>query len=80
MSVAKLGLVDLEYQRMELIKFNLFDNNDTFQQYLTGVVVNGKPVEGATIQVWKEMRLPTDHPNFRDLEVQADGTQLCKGS
>ncbi len=29
------ALMDLEYQRMELIKFNLFDNA-TYQQYVTG--------------------------------------------
>ena len=74
------ALVDLEYQRMELIKFNLFDNNGTFHRYLTGEIGGGKHVDGATIQVWTEMRLPVDHPNFRGLEVQSDGTQLCKGS
>ena len=29
------ALIDLEYQRMELIKFNLFDNK-TYEQYVTG--------------------------------------------
>ena len=29
------ALMDLEYQRMELIKFNLFDNK-TYEQYVTG--------------------------------------------
>ena len=27
--------MDLEYQRMELIKFNLFENK-TYEQYVTG--------------------------------------------
>jgi heme peroxidase len=71
------ALIDLEYQRMELIKFNLFDNK-TFEQYLTGKV-DGKTVDGATIKVWKEMRLPADHPAFRNLKVEADGTQTCSG-
>ena len=74
------ALVDLEYQRMELIKFNLFDNNGTFQTYVEGDVLNGRRVDGPILQVWKEMRLPADHPNFKDLEVQPNGDQLCKGS
>jgi hypothetical protein len=74
------ALVDLEYQRMELIKFNLFDNNKTFQTYLGGGIVNGRRVDGATLRVWPEMRLPSDHPNYRDLEIQTNGAQLCNGS
>jgi hypothetical protein len=69
------ALLDLEYQRMELIRFNLFDNK-TFQIYLIG---NGRMTEGSTLRIWKEMQLPPDHLNFRDLQVEADGTQLCKG-
>ena len=68
------ALFDLEFQRMELIKFNLFDNK-TFAQYLAGK----DGVDGPALKVWKEMRLPPDHPNFRDLQVKADGSQLCKG-
>jgi heme peroxidase len=68
------ALLDLEYQRMELIKFNLFDNK-TFPQYLTGTA----QVDGAALKVWNEMRLPPDHPSFAQLQVAADGTQLCKG-
>ena len=30
------ALLDLEYQRIELIKFNLFDNNGTYQAYVIG--------------------------------------------
>jgi len=30
------ALLDLEYQRVELIKFNLFDNNATYRTYVTG--------------------------------------------
>jgi hypothetical protein len=65
------ALLDLEYQRMELIKFNLFDNF-TFQQYLT-------EKDGPIKKVWKELRLPPSHPRFRDLRVGADGSQLCQG-
>ncbi|MGH2670531.1 MAG: peroxidase family protein, partial [bacterium] len=30
------ALLDLEYQRIELIKFNLFDNNGTYKDYVSG--------------------------------------------
>jgi hypothetical protein len=70
------ALLDLEYQRMELIKFNLFDNN-TYQQYVTG---NEKAADGSTLKVWKEMRLPPEHLQLRDLKIEADGAQLCQGS
>lgn len=65
------ALLDLEYQRMELIRFNLFDNL-TYEQYLTHK-------DGPVKKVWKELRLPADHPNYRDLGVEPDGSQLCKG-
>jgi hypothetical protein len=71
------ALFDLEYQRMELIKFNLFDNN-TFEQYLTGIT-SGVTVDGSTLKVWKEMRLPPEHPQFRELKIAPDGAQLCQG-
>jgi hypothetical protein len=70
------ALINLEYQRMELIKFNLFDNQ-TFEQYVTG---GGRARDGSTLKTWPEMRLPADHPNFRDLAVAADGAQHCQGS
>jgi hypothetical protein len=72
------ALEDLEYQRMELIKFNLFDNK-TYQDYVTGRMVDGKWVDGSELRTWKEMRLPPDHPAFKDLSVQPDGTQACRG-
>jgi hypothetical protein len=71
------ALIDLEHQRMELIKFNLFDNK-TFEQYLTGKV-DGKILDGRTLKTWREMRLPPDHPDFRRLKVDADGAQTCAG-
>ena len=53
------ALLDLEYQRIELIKFNLFDNY-TFQTYVQGK--DDRP--GPVIEVWDEMRLPPDHPSY----------------
>jgi hypothetical protein len=67
------ALLDLEYQRIELIKFNLFDNNHTFAEYLRGR--NGLP--GASLKVWPEMRLPKGDPNFQ--AVGGDGEQICQG-
>ena len=66
------ALMDLEYQRIELIKFNLHDNQ-TYEDYVKGR--NG--VNGRALKVWKEMRLPKDHPDY--LAVGGDGEQLCKG-
>jgi hypothetical protein len=67
------ALLDLEYQRIELIKFNLFDNNQTFAQYLNGR--NGLP--GPSLKIWPEMRLPKNDPNYQ--AVGGDGDQLCQG-
>jgi len=66
------ALLDLEYERIELIKFNLFENN-TYEEYIKGK----DGVEGPALKVWKEMRLPKGHPNYKD--VGGDGIQLCKG-
>ena len=66
------ALIDLEYQRIELITFNLFDNK-TYEGYVKG----RGGVEGPALKQWTEMRLPQDHPNYR--EVGGDGEQLCKG-
>ena len=52
------ALLDLEYQRIELLKFNLFDNNGTYQDYISGR--NG--LVGAAIKTWPEMRLPASNP------------------
>src|ERR1700712_3473018 len=35
------ALLDLEYQRMELIKFNLFDNSGTYKTYISGQTGTG---------------------------------------
>jgi Animal haem peroxidase len=72
------ALMDLEYQRMELIKFNLFDNK-TYREYVTGARVDGQPVAGPLLKVWQEMRLQPDNPNFHDIQVLPNGDQQCKG-
>ncbi|MEA3303484.1 MAG: hypothetical protein U9Q75_09450, partial [Pseudomonadota bacterium] len=66
------ALLDLEYQRIELIKFNLFDQL-TYEAYVKGV--DGRP--GATLKQWHAMRLPPDHSHYRD--VGGEGKQLCNG-
>lgn len=67
------ALVDLELQRVELIKFNLFDNSGTYADYVEGR--NG--VGGPALKVWPEMRLPSASPWYKD--VGGDGPQACKG-
>jgi len=67
------ALLDLEYQRIELIKFNLFDNNGTYQDYLSGR--NG--LVGAALKTWPQLRLPQGNPNY--VLVGGDGEQVCKG-
>lgn len=67
------SLTDLEYQRIELIKFNLFDNY-TYETYIKGL--GGK--QGSAVTQWAEMRLPPEHPNY--LEVGGEGEQQCSGN
>ncbi len=67
------ALLDLELQRVELIKFNLFENSGTFADYVKGR--NG--VSGSALKVWPEMRLQPANPSFKD--VGGDGPQVCKG-
>lgn len=66
------ALLDLEYQRIELIKFNLFDNH-TYRTYVTGR--DGR--SGSSLDTWPEMRLDPDHPAYRS--VGGDGVQQCGG-
>jgi hypothetical protein len=68
------ALIDLEYERVELIRFNLFDNMGTYPDYVRG---RGS-VEGPALKQWPEMRLPPGHPNFAD--VGGSGEQLCQGA
>jgi len=67
------ALLDLEFQRVELIKFNLFDNSGTYQDYIAGRNGTGGPA----LKVWPELRLPKSDPNYA--AVGGDGTQICKG-
>ena len=55
------ALLDLEYQRIELIKFNLFDNNGTYQDYVAGR--DGGWVRRS--KSWPQMRLPQSRPVLR---------------
>lgn len=66
------SLMDLEYQRIELIKFNLFDNY-TYETYIRGL--GGDP--GSSIRRWDEMRLAPGHPQYG--AVGGDDTQVCQG-
>jgi len=68
------ALLDLEYQRMELIKFNLFDNMGTFRDYTLG----RDGVEGGALKVWDALRLPSSAPAYA--AVGGDGPQLCGGA
>jgi hypothetical protein len=66
------ALLDLEYQRLELIAFNLHDPN-TYEDYIKG---RGKTV-GPVLTKWKEMRLRAGDPHYA--AVGGDGEQVCKG-
>jgi len=67
------ALKDLELQRIELIKFNLFDNSGTYQDYVSG----RGGVAGPALKVWPQMRLQPSDPHYKD--VGGDGDQVCKG-
>lgn len=67
------ALLDLEYQRIELIKFNLFDNSGTYKDYVRG----RDGVAGSALKVWDEMRLPKGHPQYE--AVGGDRQQVCQG-
>src|SRR5262249_10197455 len=54
------ALLDLEYQRVELILFNLFDNSGTYPSYVTG----RDGTDGAALKTWPEMRLPASDPQY----------------
>ncbi|MGQ7845262.1 peroxidase family protein [Granulosicoccus sp. 3-233] len=66
------ALIDLEYQRIELIKFNLFDQT-TYQEYITG----RDGTDGRVLKQWDAMRLPPTHEHFSD--VGGESKQLCQG-
>ena len=66
------ALLDLERQRVELIKFNLFDNY-TYPDYVLGR--DGR--DGRTIKIWPELRLKPGHPDYA--RVGGPGAQACRG-
>lgn len=68
------ALYELELQRIELIKFNLFDNSGTYQAYVTGRDGRAGPV----LQVWPKMQLPPTHPHYKDVEHNQEH-QVCSG-
>ncbi|MDZ4856903.1 MAG: peroxidase family protein [Nitrospirota bacterium] len=68
------ALYELELQRIELITFNLFDNNQTYESYVTGRDGEAGPV----LNTWPEMRLPQSHPDFTS--VGGEQTQVCRGA
>ena len=67
------ALLDLEYQRIELIKFNLFDSSGTYEAYVRG----RDGVDGRALKVWPEMRLPKEHALYQ--AVGGDRAQICRG-
>jgi hypothetical protein len=67
------ALLDLEYQRIELIKFNLFDSGGTYPDYVRG----RDGVEGRALKVWPELRLPKEHALYE--AVGGDQAQICRG-
>ncbi|MBI4523078.1 MAG: oxygenase [Deltaproteobacteria bacterium] len=67
------ALLDLIYERIELIEFNLFDNSGTYESYVRG----RDDVGGVALAVWNEMRLPEGHPQYQ--AVGGAGQQLCQG-
>src|SRR5215831_17413709 len=86
------ALLDLEFQRMEMIKFNLFDNSGTYQKY-TEVL---RDPAGVFRNPYVEMRVPDQKPAGNDMDDQeyvrliarlkkdglttdpVDGAQQCK--
>ena len=69
------ALVDLEMQRVELIRFNLFDNNGTYNEYILGR--DGR--DGPAIKSWTPFNLPKQHPDYAKLRITDNGGQICQG-
>jgi hypothetical protein len=67
------ALLDLEYQRIELVKFNLFDNSGTYPDYVLG----RDGAAGPALKLWDAMRLAATDSHYA--EVGGDGEQLCGG-
>ena len=56
------ALIDLEYERVELIKFNLFDNSGTYPALRRAAI---RRRTGRRLKTWPEMRLPPDESELR---------------
>ncbi|MBB5058620.1 hypothetical protein HDF16_003334 [Granulicella aggregans] len=67
------ALLDLEFERVELIKFNLFDNSETYKDYVAGRA----NIDGPALKTWPSMRLPSTNPSYA--AVGGVGTQVCRG-
>ena len=67
------ALLDLEYQRMELLKFNLFDNHGTYEEYFRGQ----SSASGKLANTWSQLRLPKEHARFA--VAGGNGPQKCAG-
>jgi len=66
------ALLDFEYQRIELLRFNLFDNSGTYEEYFRDGRSNGK-----LQRQWPQFRLPADHPSY--IQAGGEGSQKCSG-
>jgi len=87
------ALLDLELQRMEMIKFNLFDNSGTYEKYSEIM----RDPAGVFHNPWVEMRVPDQKPVGNDMDEHeyarlvarlkkeglttnpVDGSQQCQG-
>ncbi|HEY7716859.1 MAG TPA: peroxidase family protein [Candidatus Binatia bacterium] len=67
------ALLDLEYQRIELLKFNLFDNSGTYEGY----VRDRSAPAGRIANSWPQFRFPKGHPLFA--AAGGEGPQKCSG-
>jgi len=67
------ALLDLEYQRIELLKFNLFDNSGTYEEYAR----NQNSPNGELAKIWPQFRLLQDHPLYA--AVGGKSQQRCTG-
>ena len=65
------ALLDLEYQRIELLKFNLFDNSGTYENYLRSRESHADKL----IKIWPQFRLPQNNPAYT--AVGAGSAQKC---
>jgi hypothetical protein len=66
------ALLDLEYQRIELLKFNLFDNSGTFEEYVQLRNGTDKPQ-----RYWPQFQLGEGHPSYE--KFAKAGSRKCPG-